>query len=97
MSTKRKNFTFNTELDADIDEWFESLPPKRHSYFIREAIKFYIKSESDFFQQEVLKRLEKIEKKIKSTSESDKNDIEEVEEESDDLVDAVDFMKNTFK
>lgn len=95
MSTKRKNFTFNSELDADIDEWFESLPSKRHSYFIREAIKFYIKNESDFFQQEVLERLKSIENNIKNKSEND--DIKEIEEENDELVDAQDFMKNTFK
>lgn len=95
MSTKRKNFTFNTELDADIYEWFESLPPKRHSYFIREAIKFYIKNESDVFQQEVLERLESIENNIKNVNDND--DVKENDEENNELVDAEDFVKNTFR
>lgn len=91
MATKRKNFTYDSEIDGDIVKWFESLPSKRHSQYIREAIRAYIYKEDDEnFKQEVIKEI----KKVLETNDGQLDQLKEGEE--DGFVNAETYMKDLF-
>lgn len=69
MSEKqiRKNFYYSAIEDSDIQEWFNSLPPKSHSEYIRKAIRHFMERE-EFVklqeQDEYYKRLKLIENEL---------------------------------
>ena len=66
--TIRKNITYDTVEDKEIHEWFESLPPRTHSVYIRRVLKEHINSENspEPNMNEVFKRLDKIEEQLRS-------------------------------
>lgn len=42
---KRKGIVLHKEHDKDILEWFENLPPRSHSEYIRLALRSFMKEE----------------------------------------------------
>lgn len=89
MPTIRKGFSYDEVIDADIKKWFDSLPTRKHSQYIRLAIKEYINRE---LQEDLL---EKIEKAVSSNNETN-NEKEYKEVKDDEYEDAKNFMNNIF-
>lgn len=110
-NTVRKNFTYNKLTDPEIEEWFERLPNKGHSAYMRKAIKNYIRKEEENSLEEdikeINKKLTKIEQMISALHDGGKVQIEEEDESSDnnnstdgpedEFLDAKNILKNLGK
>lgn len=89
MSSKRKLFTYDSIEDADIDQFFESLPQRQASKYIRMGLRLIIK---ELENKELESTSRTLKKEIQPNKEKSNNEIEK-----DDFIDPQDDILNLGK
>lgn len=103
--TIRKNITYDTVEDKEIHEWFESLPPRTHSLYIRKALKEHISGKTNTSMNQFSERLDRIEEILKTgditdyknADEQKNKDLKSEEETNNNYVDADHVLKDLGK